>query len=402
MRFALVHLFFVAQTAMAAAFPPYAPLPSLPAANEGVTHESYGQAEFTLKEKTQVFRGKSWTAHFIYADKWGDDPRVALARYVDALQKAGWSVVMRDDPANPPSATLRYLKDGKDAYVKLEIFEQAAVTMVEIGLPTVKLQLEPPKAGATRVAENADFPFLKRFPGTKLNATAPDDRPLLVQAADDKDPVMVARGTIVKSYQPGPATSTLEVAVAYREALKQAGWQIVSEVTGINQSNHGLTAHYAKGDVDVWVYILAADEIVFAVADAGAERGPGRLKAELDRTCKAAVYGVNFDFGQSTLRPDSEPALNAILKLLAEHPDLAVELGGHTDNVGRRDHNLKLSDARVNAVRGWLVGKGVKAERVTAKGYADTQPADRNDTPEGRAKNRRVELKKARCGAAAA
>ena len=70
---------------------------------------------------------------------------------------------------------------------------------------------------------------------------------------------------------------------------------------------------------------------------------------------------------------------------------------GHTDNVGKRDYNLKLSDSRVNAVRGWLVGKGIKADRVTAKGYADTQPVESNETPEGRARNRRVELKKSRC-----
>jgi outer membrane protein OmpA-like peptidoglycan-associated protein len=121
------------------------------------------------------------------------------------------------------------------------------------------------------------------------------------------------------------------------------------------------------------------------------------MKAELDRACKVPVYGLNFDFDKATLRADSEAALNNILEVLTTYPDLRVELAGHTDNVGKADYNVKLSDARVNTVRGWLVGKGVKADRLTAKGYGAAQPVADNDSPEGRAKNRRVELRKAGC-----
>jgi outer membrane protein OmpA-like peptidoglycan-associated protein len=383
--------------AAAAGFPPYATLPQLPFANDGVEHENYGQAEFTLKDKTDVFRGKHWAADLVYAPKWGDDPRKALAQLVRELEKGGWQVVIRDDPSNPPYATMHYTKDGKDAYVKLEIFEQARVTLVERGLPTVKITLEPPKPGGAKVAENADFPFLKRFPGSKLGSTRVEDVPVIVYLAEDKEPVVVAKGATIKSYQAAAGTGRLEVIVAYREALKAAGWRIISEASGINLTDPNMVAHYAKADVDLWVHVRAAGDIDFTVGDAGAERAPGRLKAELDRSCKVAVYGVNFDFDKATLRADSESALNAILKLLTDHADLAVELGGHTDNVGKRDYNLKLSEARVKTVRGWLVGKGVKAERLTAKGYADMQPIETQETPEGRAKNRRVELKKARC-----
>jgi outer membrane protein OmpA-like peptidoglycan-associated protein len=397
-RALLAVLALLAFTAAAATLPPYATLPRLPLANDLVEYESYGQAEFVLKEKTDVYRGKYWAAGLVWEGKYLDE-RAAHAAIIDALQKGGWQVVTRDDPANPPSATLRYTKDGKDAWLRLETFEHAIVKIVERGMPATKLSLEPPKPGMTKVAENADFPFLKRFPGSKLGATrVQDDAPMVVEVAEDKEPVMVSKGTVIKSYQTPPGTGRLEVIVAYREALKFAGWEIVREMSGIGLSDPNLTAHYAKGDVDLWVWIHApGEEISVTVGDAGAERAPNRLKAELDKACKVAIYGVHFDFDKSTLRPDAEPALNSLLKLLTDHPDLAVELGGHTDNVGKRDYNLKLSEARVNTVRGWLVGKGVKAERLTAKGYADTQPVAANDATEGRAKNRRVELRKARC-----
>ena len=393
---ALVLLCVALPAAAAPRFPAYVTLPPMPLANDGVEHEGYGQAEFVLKEKAEVYRGKLWKGNVLYAQKWGDDPRVALVNFVKELEAGGWQVVTRDDPANPPSATLRYAKEGKDAWARIEVFEQASLVVVERGPPTVKMQLEAPRAGATRVGENADFPFLKRFPGSKLVSTAVEDVPMVTQVGD-KEPVMVAQGRTVKHYQAAPGTGRLEVVVAYREALKLAGWQIVDEQSGVTQSDPNLTAHYAKADVDIWLWIHAPGDIAFHVGDAGGERTSGRLKAELDRNCKVAVYGVHFDFDKATLRPDSQGALESILKLLNDHPDLALELGGHTDNVGRREYNLKLSEARVNAVRGWLVGKAVKAERLTARGYADTQPVAGNDTVEGRARNRRVELRKPGC-----
>ena len=396
-RFLALALLCVALPAAAAPrFPAYVTIPAMPLGDEGVEHEGYGQAEFVLKEKTEVYRGKLWKGNVLYAPKWGDDPRKALASFVKELEAGGWQVVTRDDPANPPSATLRYTKDAKDAWARLEVFEQASLVVVERGPPTVKLQLEAPRAGAAKVGENADFPFLKRFPGSKLKSTAAEDVPMVVQVGD-KEPEMVAQGRTIKHYEAAPGTGRLEVVVAYREALKLAGWQVVDEQTAVTQGDPNVTAHYAKGDVDVWLWIHAPGDIAFHVGDAGGERAPGRLKAELDKSCKVAIYGVHFDFDKATLRADSQAALESILKLLTAYADLGLELGGHTDNAGKRDYNLKLSEARVNAVRGWLVGKGVKAERLTAKGYADTLPVAGNETVEGRARNRRVELRKAGC-----
>jgi len=74
-----------------------------------------------------------------------------------------------------------------------------------------------------------------------------------------------------------------------------------------------------------------------------------------------------------------------------------VEIGGNTDNVGKPDYNMKLSQARADAVRGWLVTNGIAARQLTSRGYGDTNPLVANDTDQHRAQNRRVELTRPHC-----
>jgi len=115
------------------------------------------------------------------------------------------------------------------------------------------------------------------------------------------------------------------------------------------------------------------------------------------RECTIEVYGVNFDFNKSTLRPDSLPVLAAVLRLFTETPSFRAEVGGHTDNIGTPDYNMRLSAARAAAVKGWLVAHSVTADRVTSRGYGDTRPLVPNDSDTDRFKNRRVELRRMNC-----
>ncbi|MCW3070767.1 MAG: hypothetical protein JWO44_657 [Bacteroidetes bacterium] len=102
---------------------------------------------------------------------------------------------------------------------------------------------------------------------------------------------------------------------------------------------------------------------------------------------------VFFDTGKSTLKPESSKELNELVEYMLMKKSLKIEIAGHTDNVGNKDANQKLSEDRANAVRSYLVKKGVEAGRVIAKGYGDTQPVAENTTDAGRQKNRRTEVR---------
>ena len=102
--------------------------------------------------------------------------------------------------------------------------------------------------------------------------------------------------------------------------------------------------------------------------------------------------GVHFDFDKATLKPEAEVVLNEAAALLNKHERVVVEVAGHTDSMGSEEYNQGLSERRANAVQDYLVSKGVRASRMTAKGYGESMPVASNDTDEGRAENRRVEL----------
>lgn len=106
------------------------------------------------------------------------------------------------------------------------------------------------------------------------------------------------------------------------------------------------------------------------------------------------LQGVTFATGKADLTGNSRTVLDLVAQSLIGWPDLKVEVAGFTDNTGSAAVNSRLSQARAEAVRAYLISKGVPAARLTAKGYGPAQPIAPNTTPAGREKNRRVELRK--------
>jgi len=104
------------------------------------------------------------------------------------------------------------------------------------------------------------------------------------------------------------------------------------------------------------------------------------------------LNNIFFDTGKSELRPESGPELDRVVTTLNENPKLVIEVGGHTDNTGSREINVKLSQDRADSVREYFISKGIEPDRVASKGFADTKPVSTNDTDAGRQQNRRVEF----------
>lgn len=109
---------------------------------------------------------------------------------------------------------------------------------------------------------------------------------------------------------------------------------------------------------------------------------------------KIIARGINFDVAKSTIKPESYGALNNIITIMKEHPELKFEIGGHTDSDGDDTGNLKLSQERADAVKAKLVSMGIDATKLTTKGYGETKPIGDNTSFEGKATNRRVEFVK--------
>ena len=102
---------------------------------------------------------------------------------------------------------------------------------------------------------------------------------------------------------------------------------------------------------------------------------------------------VLFDFDKSTIKPEAAQILDRLVAFMNENKDKRVALSGHTDSIGTEAYNLKLSDRRWMSVRDYVVKKGVESGRVSGQGFGESKPIASNATADGRAKNRRVEIK---------
>lgn len=136
------------------------------------------------------------------------------------------------------------------------------------------------------------------------------------------------------------------------------------------------------------------DNSVFHIKNIRIARGAVPLYDKLMTDGKIIAYGITFDVGKATIKPQSMGTINDIFTILQKYPDLKFSVEGHTDNTGNTVSNQALSEARAKAVCDKLQQLGIDSARLSAKGHGMSKPIDSNETPEGRAKNRRVEFVK--------
>ncbi len=119
-----------------------------------------------------------------------------------------------------------------------------------------------------------------------------------------------------------------------------------------------------------------------------------QMASELKQKGRVQLYGINFDSDSDVIRDESKPALDQVVAMLKADAGLKLTIEGHTDSTATPEHNLELSTKRANAVKQYLTAAGIDSARLDAAGRGATQPVATNDTPLGRAANRRVELVK--------
>ncbi len=188
----------------------------------------------------------------------------------------------------------------------------------------------------------------------------------------------------------------LAVVRNYENAIKKAGGEILGiqptwwVVGKIVQDGNEAWVQAEKGNGKIWLRIVEKQAMEqFIEADAAA------FAKDINTTGHAAVYGILFDTGKADIKPESAKAVEEIARLLKGDPNLKLHVVGHTDNQGSIEFNLKLSMARAQSVVQALTGThGIAAARLNAFGCGPYAPVASNDTDEGRAKNRRVELVK--------
>jgi OmpA-OmpF porin, OOP family len=122
-------------------------------------------------------------------------------------------------------------------------------------------------------------------------------------------------------------------------------------------------------------------------------KNPFKVNIQFEAPKSFVLDNCTFETGKAELKPEAYAVLDELVEYLKRKDDERIEVGGHTDDVGKADANMILSQNRANTVRAYLLMKGIAPERVTAQGYGLTQPIAENDTAEGRSLNRRTEVK---------
>jgi OOP family OmpA-OmpF porin len=139
--------------------------------------------------------------------------------------------------------------------------------------------------------------------------------------------------------------------------------------------------------------VAPADSDNDGVIDAN-DRCPGTpAGATVNRVGCWIIKGLLFDFGKADIKPIYHQFLDNVVRVLKKNPEMLIEIQGHTDSIGSAAFNMTLSVKRAQAVADYLTSHGIDANRLTVTGFGETRPVASNDTEEGRAQNRRVQLK---------
>jgi len=246
-----------------------------------------------------------------------------------------------------------------------------------------------------------DHPLISRMPDFWISEYKENEFDNYKFIGADKKPLIIEGHKYSILYKINTGASdpgTLKITRNVQDALRKIGGKVLLDDSFSKLS----TILVQRDNKETWIEIRCYSGIMFRltivereimkqeiVADANA------MGNDINSSGHVSLYGIFFDSGKSDLKPESDSAIIQIYKLLSNNMSLKLYVVGHTDNVGSFDANMKLSNDRAFEVVNTLVGNyGIAADRLKSYGVASLAPVVSNDTEEGRAKNRRVELVK--------
>jgi OOP family OmpA-OmpF porin len=250
------------------------------------------------------------------------------------------------------------------------------------------------------VAGSKDYPMFNRMPGYDISSYQEKEFEVCNKFLDSKGQPTSAEGHfyyisyVIKKGE--KAATDAQINKNFSDAVEKIGGTVIYKNRQVATSMKlkkdnkviWVKVHsiYQSGFYELWI-IEEATMKQDIVADAKS------MYNDINSQGRVALYGIYFDFDKSEVKLESDPTLKEISKLLSENPTLKLYVVGHTDNVGDFSYNMKLSQARAEAVVKLLVSKyNADKNRLTPAGVGPLAPVTTNDTEEGKAKNRRVEL----------
>ena len=262
------------------------------------------------------------------------------------------------------------------------------------------------EGGRWTAAENLGYPINTHHDEIGLSVNAGGSRAYFASDRDRQDTdiytfeLPVSLRPVTVSYMSGKVYD----AVSYQglEALIQLtdleSREVVTELSTTGGDGTYLVS--LPTDRDYALIVSARDYLFysanFSFAGDHSQREPFRKDIPLDRISagnKVILNNIFFEVDSDSLLPASVVELQKVEDFLKGHPEIGIEIGGHTDHTGSASHNLALSRRRAEAVKTYLADRGIDAARMTTRGYGDSQPLQSNESEEGRAANRRTEMK---------
>lgn len=195
--------------------------------------------------------------------------------------------------------------------------------------------------------------------------------------------------------------SKLQVIRNYENAVAKMGGKKVYSRTTDDGGWTGATFHLQKDGNDYWLGIYDLNNnpvdqftlVLLTIEGMKQEIVANEMFEKINSGLPLALY-INFETGKSAIRSDSENIVQELYQMMSENPTLQILVEGHTDNVGNKTSNQILSEQRAASLKSALVQKGIGTDKIKTVGFGQDQPLADNSTDDGKAKNRRIEIKK--------